>query len=97
MKFLLSLAYYHIIYLIIKLIRINPMFLRLKDYSISIGPFTDGLSLTPSHLLHKFPTSLLFAKYYNKTNVLLHTVNFGVFFPPQPSRDFSPLITPLRF
>ncbi len=46
MKFLLSLAHYHIIYLIIKLIRINPMLLRLEDYSISIGPFTNPLSPT---------------------------------------------------
>jgi hypothetical protein len=58
MKLLLSLAYYHIVYLIIKLIWINPMFLLLEDYSISIGPFTNPLSL-----LHKFPTSLLLAKY----------------------------------
>jgi hypothetical protein len=58
MKLLLSLAYYHDIYLIIKLIWINPMFLLLEDYSIFIGPFTN-----PLPLLHKFPTSLLLAKY----------------------------------
>jgi hypothetical protein len=58
MKFLLSLAYYHIVYLIIKLIWINPTFMLLEDYSISIGPFTN-----PLPLLHKFPTSLLLAKY----------------------------------
>jgi len=58
MKLLLSLAHYHIVYLIIKLIRINPTFLRLEDYSISIGPFTN-----PLPLLHKFPTSLLLVKY----------------------------------
>jgi hypothetical protein len=58
MKLLLSLAYYHIVYLIIKLIWINPMFLVLEDYSISIGPF-----INPLPLLHKFPTSLLLAKY----------------------------------
>jgi hypothetical protein len=45
MKLLLPLAYYHIIYFIIKLIRINPMLPRLEDYSISVGPFTDPLSL----------------------------------------------------
>jgi hypothetical protein len=46
MKLLLPLAHYHIIYLIIKLIRINPMFLGFEDYSISIGPLTDPLSPT---------------------------------------------------
>jgi hypothetical protein len=45
MKLLLPLAHYHIIYLITKLIRINPMFLRLEDCSISIGPIIDPLSL----------------------------------------------------
>jgi hypothetical protein len=44
MKLLLPLAHYHIIYLIIKLIRINPMFLQLEDCSIFIGPFIDPLS-----------------------------------------------------
>jgi len=44
MKLLLPLAHYHIIYLIIKLIRINPMFLQLEDCFISIGPFIDPLS-----------------------------------------------------
>jgi hypothetical protein len=44
MKLLLPLAHYHIIYLIIKLIQINPMFLWLEDCSVSIGPFTDPLS-----------------------------------------------------
>jgi hypothetical protein len=44
MKLLLPLAHYHIIYLIIKLIWINLMFLRLEDYSIFIGPFTNPLS-----------------------------------------------------
>ncbi len=41
MKLLLPLAHYHIIYLIIKLIRINPMLIRLEDCSISIGPFIE--------------------------------------------------------
>jgi hypothetical protein len=45
MKLLLPLAHYHIIYLIIKFIRINLMFLRLENYSIFIGPFIDPLSL----------------------------------------------------
>jgi hypothetical protein len=44
MKLLLSLAHYHIIYLIIKLIRINPMLIQLEDCFISIGPFIDPLS-----------------------------------------------------
>ncbi len=44
MKLLLSLAHYHITYLILKLIRIDHMFLRLEDCSISIEPFTDPLS-----------------------------------------------------
>ncbi len=82
---------YHTIYLIIKLSRLNLMFIKLKDYLISIGPFINTLQL-----LHEFQTSLLLTKYY-KTNVLLNTMNFGVCFYPQPSRDFSPLITQLRF
>jgi hypothetical protein len=44
MKLLLPLAHYHITYLIIKLIRIDRMFLHREDYSISIGPFIDPLS-----------------------------------------------------
>ncbi len=39
-----TLSNYHTIYLIVKLIQINLMFMRLKDYSISIGPFIN----TPS-------------------------------------------------
>jgi hypothetical protein len=58
MKLLLSLAHYHIIYLIIKLIWINPTFLELEDCSIFIGPFTN-----PLPMFHKFPTPLLLAKY----------------------------------
>jgi hypothetical protein len=51
MKLLLSLAHYHITYLIIKFIRIDRMFLRLEDCSIFIGPFTDPLShfMNPYH------------------------------------------------
>jgi hypothetical protein len=45
MKLLLPLAHYHITYLIIKLIRIDRMFLWLEDCSIFIRPFTDPLSL----------------------------------------------------
>jgi hypothetical protein len=44
MKLLLPLTHYHIIYLIIKLIRINRMFIQIEDCSISIGPFIDPLS-----------------------------------------------------
>jgi hypothetical protein len=77
MKLLLSLAHYHIVYLIIKLIWINPMFLQLENCSIFIGPFTN-----PFPLLHKFPTSLLLTKYYYKTNALLHAMNSGVCFSP---------------
>jgi hypothetical protein len=44
MKLMSPLAHYHIIYLIIKLIRINPMFIRIEDCSIFIGPFIDPLS-----------------------------------------------------
>jgi hypothetical protein len=39
-----SWAHYHTIYLIVKLIRINLMFIRLKDCSISIGPFINTSS-----------------------------------------------------
>jgi hypothetical protein len=44
MKFMLPLPPYHTIYLIVKLFRINFMFIRLEDCSISIGLFID----TPS-------------------------------------------------
>jgi hypothetical protein len=44
-------------------------------------------------LFQEFLTSLLLTKYYNKTNVALNIANSGVYFYPQPSRDFSPLIT----
>jgi hypothetical protein len=37
-------THYHTIYLIFKLIRIIPMFIRIEDCSISIGPFIDPLS-----------------------------------------------------
>jgi hypothetical protein len=58
MRLLFSLAHYHIVYLIIKLILINPSFLWLEDCSIFVGPF-----INPLLLLHKFPTSLLLVKY----------------------------------
>jgi hypothetical protein len=92
MKFMLPLPPYHLVYLIVKLFQINLMFIRFEDCSISIGPFID----TPQ-LLHESQTSLLLTKYWNKTNVLLHTMNFSVYFYPQPSKDFSPLIMQLRF
>jgi hypothetical protein len=41
MKFMLPLPPYHIIYLIVKLFRINLMLIMFEDYSISIGPFID--------------------------------------------------------
>jgi len=44
MKLLLPLAHYHIVYLIIKLIQINPMFLWFEDCSIFIEPFINPLS-----------------------------------------------------
>jgi hypothetical protein len=40
---------------------------------------------------------LPFTKYYNKTNVALNTLNSGVYYYPQPSRDFSPLIAQQSF
>jgi hypothetical protein len=46
MKLLLSLPHYHTIYLIVKLFQINLMFIRLEDYSISIGPSINTLSTT---------------------------------------------------
>jgi hypothetical protein len=49
MKLLLSLAYYHIIYLILKLTRINPTFLLLEDYSISIGPSPSPCFINSQH------------------------------------------------
>jgi hypothetical protein len=44
MKLMLSLSLYHTIYLIIKLFRVNLMFIRLEDCFISIGPFIDTSS-----------------------------------------------------
>jgi len=38
MKLMLPLAHYHTIYLFVKLFRINLMFIRFEDCSISIGP-----------------------------------------------------------
>jgi hypothetical protein len=58
MKLLLPLAHYHTIYLIVKLFRINLMFIRLEDYSIFIGPFINILQL-----FQEFLTSLLLIKY----------------------------------
>jgi len=58
MKLMLPLPPYHPIYLIVKLFQINFMFIRLEDYSISIGPFID----TPQ-LLHESQTFLLLIKY----------------------------------
>jgi hypothetical protein len=58
MKIMLSLAHYHIIYLIVMLSQINLMFIRLKDCLIYIGPFIDTLQW-----LHESQTSLLFTKY----------------------------------
>jgi hypothetical protein len=88
MKLLSPLAYYHTIYLIVKLFRIN-----LCSYGLKIVLFLLDLSLTPFQLLHEFQTSLLVTKYYNKIDVVLNTSNSGVYYYPRPSRDFSPLIT----
>jgi hypothetical protein len=44
-KLLLPLALYHIVYLIIKLIRINPKFIQLEDCPIFIELSIDPLSL----------------------------------------------------
>ncbi len=55
MKFMLPLSPYHTIYLIIKLFRINFMFIRLEDCSIFIGPFIDtplNCSINFKHLYY---------------------------------------------
>jgi hypothetical protein len=88
MKLLSPLAHYHIIYLIVKLSRIN-----LCSYGLKIILFLLDLSLTPLQVLYEFQTSLLLTKYYNKIDVVLNTLNSGVYYYPQPSRDFSPVIT----
>jgi hypothetical protein len=41
MKLILPLAPYHTIYIIVKLFRINLMFIRFEDYFISIEPFNN--------------------------------------------------------
>ncbi len=46
MKLMLPLTHCHIIYLTIKFIRINPMFIQFEDGSISSGLFIDPLSPT---------------------------------------------------
>ncbi len=91
-KLLYPLIHYHIIYLIIELPLLNLMFNNLK-----IVLSLSNLSLTTLQLLQKLLTSLLLPKYHNKTNVVLNTANFGVYFYPQPSRDFSPPITQQSF
>jgi hypothetical protein len=58
MKHMSSLSFYHIIYLIVKLFRINFMFIRFEDYSISIGPIVD----TPL-IVSWISTSLLLTTY----------------------------------
>jgi hypothetical protein len=45
MKFMLPLPPYHTIYLIVKLFQINLTLIMFEDYSISIGPFIDTLSI----------------------------------------------------
>jgi hypothetical protein len=92
MKFLLPLAHYHTIYSIVKLFGINLMFIRLENVLSLLDP-----SLTSLQVFQEFLTSLLLTKYYNKTNVVLNIANYGVYFYPQPSRDFSPLITQQSF
>jgi hypothetical protein len=76
MKLLLSLAYYHIIYLILKLTRINPTFLLLENYSISIGPFTN-----PLPLLHKFSTPCYLLN-TNTSHYFAAPLDSGVCFSP---------------
>jgi hypothetical protein len=68
------------------------MFIRLENCFIFVGPFIDTLQR-----LHESQTSLLLTKYLNKTYVLLNTMDFGVHFYPQPSKDFSSLIMQLKF
>jgi hypothetical protein len=75
MKLMLPLPPYRIIYLTIKLSRINLMFIRFEYCSISIGPFID----TPQ-LFHEFQTyslTWLPTKYHNKTHVLLNITNLA--------------------
>jgi hypothetical protein len=50
MKLMLPLPPYHIIYLVVKLFRINLMLIRLENCSISIGPFIDTPSTIPQIL-----------------------------------------------
>jgi hypothetical protein len=58
MKLMLPLPPYHFFYLIVKLFRINFMFIRLENCFILLD-----LSLTPLQLLHESQTSLLLIKY----------------------------------
>jgi hypothetical protein len=89
---LAAIGHYHTIYLIVELLQINLMFNGLKIILSLLD-----LSLTSLQLLQEFLTSLLLPKYHNKTNVVLNTANFGVYFYPQPSKEFSPLITQQSF
>jgi hypothetical protein len=68
MNLMLPLSPYPHVYLIVKLLLI----LRLSGLKIVLSLI--DVSLAPLHLLHESQTSLLFIKYYNKTNVLLHTI-----------------------
>jgi hypothetical protein len=53
MKFMLPLPPYHIIYLIVKLFRINLTLIMFENYFVSTRPFSDTLQL-----LHESQTSL---------------------------------------
>jgi hypothetical protein len=75
MKLPFPLAYYHTIYLIVKLFWINFMFHMAWKIVLSL------LNL-PLLLLCEFQTSLLLTKHYNKTNVVEHHKLWCLFLPP---------------
>jgi hypothetical protein len=73
-------SYYHIIYLIILIVKLS--WINLRSYGLNIVLFLLGFSLTPLQLFHEFQTSLLLTKYYNKANVALNTSNSCVYYYP---------------
>jgi hypothetical protein len=75
MKFMLPSPFYHTIYLIVELFRINFPLIMFEDYIISIGPFIDTPSTT-SQISNILDTHSIL----KQDQVLLNTTNFGVYF-----------------
>jgi len=84
MKFMLLLPPYHTIYLIVKLSRINLMLIKLKDCSISIGPFIDtplNYFTNLKHFrLHDYPLNTITKPMFCQTLRIRHLFLTPTFF-----------------